>query len=101
MKNPVKIVDFRQKNAKFGGDLIGSGEISLDLDEISLELLDKSPKYENLLPKSENLKSESGKSRRILEIFCWKFLVHRLDRVFSGFGEENRDQAAGVSFWNK
>ena len=70
MKNLVKIVDFRQKNAKSGGDLTRSGEISLDL-------LDKSPKYENLLPKfenlkleSENLRPESGKSRRILEIFA-------------------------------
>lgn len=31
MKNPAKIVDFMRKNAKFGKDLIGSGEISLDL----------------------------------------------------------------------
>ena len=30
MKNPVKIVDFRQKNAKSDEDLTGSGEISLD-----------------------------------------------------------------------
>ena len=53
MKNPVKIVDFRRKNAKSGGDLTGSGEILLDL-------LDKSLKYENLLLESENLKSEFG-----------------------------------------
>ena len=56
MKNPVKIVDFRQKNAKSGGDLTGSGEILLDL-------LDKSLKYENLLLESENLKSEFGNLR--------------------------------------
>ena len=30
VKNPAKIVGFRRKNAKFGGDLTGSGEISLD-----------------------------------------------------------------------
>ena len=50
-----------------------------------------------------NLENLTGfwKFFRILEIFCWKFLVHRLDRVFSGFGEENQDQPAGVGFWNK
>ena len=55
----------------------GSSEISLDLDRISLDLLDKSPKYENLLPESGNLRSESGKSRWILEISVgfWKFFV--------------------------
>ena len=30
VKNPVKIVDFKRKKAKSGGDLTGSGEISLD-----------------------------------------------------------------------
>ena len=102
-------------------DLARSSEISLDLDEISLDLLDKSPKYENLLLESGNLKSESGnlrpesgKYRRNLENlagfwkflpdsgnFCWIFLAHRSDRVFSDFGEENRDRSAGVGFWNK
>ena len=38
---------------------------------------------------------------RNLESFCWKFLVHRSDQVFSGFRKENRDQLAGVGFWNK
>ena len=75
--------------------------MSLDLDEISLDLLDKSPKYENLKSESGNLRPESGKSRRNLESFCWKFLVHRLDQVFSGFRKENRDQLARVDFWNK
>ena len=84
VKNPVKIVNFRQKKCqirqrsnRIWWDLARSGEISLDLDEISLDLLDKSPKYENLLPESENLKLESenlrpefGKSRQILEIFA-------------------------------
>ena len=96
-------------------DLARSSEISLDLDEISLDLLDKLPKYENLLPESGNLKSESGNLRpksekshrnlenlvgfwkilpdsrnfyRILEFFCLKFLVHRSNRVFSGFGRK-------------
>ena len=76
-KNLAKIVDFRRKNAKFSGDLIRSGEISLDLDEISLDLLDKSSKYEILLLASENLKLESrnlrpefGNFYRNLEIFC-------------------------------
>ena len=46
MKNPAKIVDFRPKCARAGGDLTGSGEISLDpvrfppdLAEISLDLV--------------------------------------------------------------
>ena len=30
VKDPAKIVDFRQKNTKFDRDLTGSGEISLD-----------------------------------------------------------------------
>ena len=30
VENPAKIVDFRPKCAKSGGDLTGSGEISLD-----------------------------------------------------------------------
>ena len=73
-----------QRSNRIWWDLARSDEILLDLDEISLDLLDKSPKYENLLleseilmPKSGNLRPESGKSRRILEIFVeiWKFFV--------------------------
>ena len=44
VENPAKIVDFRPKCARSGGDLTGSGEISLDsvrfppdLAEISLD----------------------------------------------------------------
>ena len=46
VKNPAKIVDFRQKIARSNGDLTGFGEISLDpvrfspvLAEISLDLV--------------------------------------------------------------
>ena len=46
VKNPAKIVDYRPKCARAGGDLTGSGEISLDpvrfppdLAEISLDLV--------------------------------------------------------------
>ena len=89
VKNPAKIVDFRPKCARAGGDLIGSGEILLDLvrfppdlAEISLDLVT----YPKIRPKSHKnlmyfdqklvgkflfhwilLRLRSGRLRRVLE----------------------------------
>ena len=38
MENPAKIVDFRPKCTRSGGDLTGSGEISLDPMRFPLDL---------------------------------------------------------------
>ena len=73
VKNPAKIVDFRPKCARAGGDLIGSGEILLDLvrfppdlAEISLDLVT----YPKIRPKShKNLRYSDQK-------LAGKFLFH-------------------------
>ena len=89
VKNPAKIVDFRPKCARAGGDLTGSGEISLDpvrfppdLAEISLDLVTSPqirPKSHKNLRYSDQkltgkflfrripLKLRSGRLRRVLE----------------------------------
>ena len=82
VKNPAKIVNFRRKCAKFGGNLTKSSEISLDpvrfppdLIEISLDSV-ISPQ---IRPKShKNLKDSDQKLTR-------KFLFRRiLVRLWSG-----------------
>ena len=89
VKNPAKIFDFRPKCARAGGDLTGSGEISLDpvrfppdLAEISLDLVTSPqvrPKSHKNLRYSDqkltgkflfrriSLKLRSGRLRRVLE----------------------------------
>ena len=82
MENPAKIVDFRLKYTRSGGDLTRSGEISLDpmrfppdLAEISLDSV-TSPKIQ---PKShKNL-------MYFVQKLVGKFLFHRISlRLRSG-----------------
>ena len=83
VENPAKIIDFRPKCARSGGDLIESGEISLDpvrfppdLAEISLDSV-TSPQ---ILPKSHKILRYSDQK------LVGKFLFHRiLLRLRSGW----------------
>ena len=74
VENPAKIIDFRPKCARSGGDLIESGEISLDpvrfppdLAEISLDSV-TSPQ---ILPKSHKILRYSDRKLIGKFLFCW------------------------------
>ena len=73
MKNPAEIVDFRQKFPRSGWDLIGSGEISLDLVTFPPDLAEIS--LDSVI--SPQIQHKSHKNLRYFDQkLAGKFLFH-------------------------